>query len=184
MPSSIQRADGNRVVGRVRSARRPLAAAVAAGIALVLAPSCVITSGLHVVATLNVTPPPNSGVVFAGNSLRAVAGVAPNDVWAAGQFSFWAGQGIALPRPLMMHWDGKSWRMVSVPEPGGMLEYVSDVVAVSSRDVWAAGEYRKDFNDQTSRPLVLHFDGKRWTQVKVPQPAFGGPDRDSGADVE
>ena len=144
MPSSIQRADGNRVVGRVRSARRPLAAAVAAGIALVLAPSCVITSGLHVVATLNVTPPPNSGVVFAGNSLRAVAGVAPNDVWAAGQFSFWAGQGIALPRPLMMHWEGKSWRMVSVPEPGGMLEYVSDVVAVSSRDVWAAGEYRKD----------------------------------------
>jgi len=31
----------------------------------------------------------------------------------------------------------------------------------------------KTFDDQTSRPLVLHFDGKRWTQVKVPQPASG-----------
>src|SRR5439155_1561301 len=60
-------------------------------------------------------------------------------------------------------WDGSLWREVSVPTVGSY-DILASVTAISSNDVWAAG----DFTDAGIHPLVMHWDGSAWTQVPAP----------------
>ena len=67
-----------------------------------------------------------------GDSLGAVDGLGPNDVWAVGQHG-------AFPHnePLVEHWDGKSWTRVKASVPGSA--GLSDVKEVSPTSIWAVG---------------------------------------------
>ena len=51
------------------------------------------------------------------------------DAWAAGYQGFGAAQ-----RTLLAHWDGARWRQIA-----GRAGSLSDLAAISSRDVWAVG---------------------------------------------
>ena len=68
--------------GRARSARRPLAVVIAARLGSLLARSCVVTSGLHVVATPNVTNFYMGALPDVHDALTAVSAVSPSNVWA------------------------------------------------------------------------------------------------------
>ena len=72
-----------------------------------------------------------------------------------------------------MHWNGKRWSVVSTPNPGGskpgLLSDLADVTCVTSANCWAVGEFG---NDSGGKKLnqVLHWNGKRWSQVRVVNP--------------
>ncbi|HKD93881.1 MAG TPA: hypothetical protein VKB43_04135, partial [Gaiellaceae bacterium] len=100
----------------------------------------------------------------------------------------WAVGSLEIPRypdfpdrTLVLHWDGKSWKRVPSPSPtdtGGRHEdELRGVSAVSPRNVWAVGTYfhRGDGHPVRRRhsyaTLVLHWNGKVWTQVPSPNPS-------------
>lgn len=73
---------------------------------------------------------------------------------------------------LVLHWNGKTWRNVAVPHPGGAGSgFVSLLYAVrclAARDCWAVGEYAKGgaYLDE-----ALHWNGRKWYSVATPAPA-------------
>ena len=96
---------------------------------------------------------------------NSVSADAPNDVWAAG---WWVPAGTnrhkadAAMRPLVAHWDGRSWRVVHLPAPGS--DTLSQVVALAPDDVWVAGP--GIYSNGT--PIVMRWDGSRWRLVRAP----------------
>jgi hypothetical protein len=73
--------------------------------------------------------------------LEAVDATAPDNVWAVGQ------------NGLVLHWDGKVWKLVLLPESAAY-RWLYGVDAISSDDVWVTGV-----------GYILHWDGARWTDT-------------------
>lgn len=101
--------------------------------------------------------------------LESVAAASPDDAWAVG----FSGAPVNDPRTLMVHWDGRTWSRVTSLRmldevPGGL----SDVTAVSGNDVWAVGA--TGTTTATLRPLMVHWDGTRWSQVTSLPTVTGG----------
>jgi hypothetical protein len=91
-------------------------------------------------------------------SLYGVAAISSSDVWAVG---YRAPGGI---QPLIEHYDGVSWRVVSAARPvGGGDSYLTGVSGSGPSDVWAVG-----VGDHSN--LIEHWDGTSWSTVATPQP--------------
>lgn len=92
----------------------------------------------------------------AGASYRTqgVTGTSPDDVWVVGYLVPTEGPSRATTH----HWDGTSWTEVANPGGGAELRSVS---AASPTNVWAVGSF------WSGRTLVLHFDGRRWSEVEA-----------------
>ena len=86
--------------------------------------------------------------------LLGVTTLAPNNVWAVGaQMS--STDPTAPLHTLTMHWDGKSWNIVTSPElspDGDILQGVTH--ASGSEQVWAAGDTYIGFEELDS--LIMH----------------------------
>src|SRR5207247_2139174 len=83
------------------------------------------------------------------------------DVWAVGARG---------RRPLVEHWDGRLWRVVSTPDVGPSALY--GVAALGPDDIWAVGT-RQAFHFIDSGPhgaLIEHWDGIRWSVVRDADP--------------
>ncbi|MEV5705181.1 hypothetical protein [Actinoallomurus sp. NPDC052274] len=91
----------------------------------------------------------------------AIAAIGKKDVWLLGMGAGGLGAGKAR------HFDGKRWKTVAVPG------YVSDVSAVSSRDIWAIGLVHGKTQYESA---VMHWNGKTWRRVSIPtdDPMLGG----------
>ncbi|MGJ6965761.1 hypothetical protein ACSDR0_28025 [Streptosporangium sp. G11] len=95
--------------------------------------------------------------------LTSVAVAGPDDVWVVDHGS--------LPRTL--HWDGRRWKAVPLPCTPALvrpachgrpfLARLSGLAARARNDVWAVGPGWAD----GARPVVLHWNGTAWNQVKV-----------------
>jgi len=97
----------------------------------------------------------------ASSTLRAVAAVASNDVWAVGDQS-------DLTRTLIEHFDGTKWTVVPSPTPQGVqIVELWGVAAISGTDVWATG-FQELQSTGKNLPLVMHWDGAAWTIVSAP----------------
>ncbi len=59
------------------------------------------------------------------------------------------------------HYDGHSWRQVTVPRQGAYDEY-EQIAAVSPSAIWIAGH--------SDKPFVLHYDGSAWVGQDLPTP--------------
>ncbi|HZW08743.1 MAG TPA: GC-type dockerin domain-anchored protein [Phycisphaerales bacterium] len=79
------------------------------------------------------------------NDLRAVAAIAPDDVWAGGDWWDFDGQ----IYPFLIHWDGSQWTQVDVPFG------IGDLYAFASDDVYAVSN------------VVAHWDGASWEIVET-----------------
>jgi len=101
------------------------------------------------------------------STLTAVSAVSPTDVWAVGSSGPSNGR-LRGSKTFAVHWDGTSWKRVSVPSPapGAKLFGVS---ARSGADVWAVG----DVGDNTANAMIVHWNGRSWKSVKTPRPAQG-----------
>ena len=95
---------------------------------------------------------PNPTESIASTHLYAVDGVAPDDVWAAGD---------GPTGPLFMHWDGSSWTIVPSPATTGTIQKLA---AIASDDVWAV-------DSPWQVPTIskyYHWDGVSWSVVAPP----------------
>ncbi len=68
------------------------------------------------------------------SSLYAVKAFSPSDVWAVGS---WMGDD-----PLVEHWDGDRWSLVTVPTFGGSENILTGVDGTSPADLWLVGQRR------------------------------------------
>ncbi len=80
-----------------------------------------------------------------------------------------------------------SWMRMATPNPGNVLNFLSDVAVLAPDDAWAVGGYAWDPQAPPTpapggripagrpraglyHPLALHWDGVSWTQVPFPEP--------------
>jgi hypothetical protein len=120
------------------------------------------------------TASPSPGKASGNTVLQAVKAVSATDAWAVGTYSL-PGEG-EFNQPLLLHWNGKSWTQVTSPNPGGATgtTALTGVAATAAGDVWVTGWYSTDTGSTAT--LILHWNGKTWTQVPSPSPgaATGG----------
>ena len=107
------------------------------------------------------------------NLLRAVDGVAANDLWAVGGLGH-DGYGGNPVASLVLRWNGSAWNQVTIPSSGGAFSVTQlhDVVAVSANDVWMVGE-AFSFQYFQMVPYLLHFNGSTWQHATIPNPPLG-----------
>lgn len=97
-----------------------------------------------------VAPIPHGAILWSVSASRAT------DVWAVGQ----TGGG----RPLIEHWDGLRWRVVS-PAPQRSILFA--VAARTPHDAWAVGVRNRGSGGKT---LIEHWNRARWTVIPSPNP--------------
>ena len=110
-------------------------------------------------------PSPNQGP--GSNYLDSVSAVSPSNIWAVGQYSTQPGS-YGANKTLILHWNGRTWSRVASPSPGSFADDLSSVQRVSATNVWAVGLYAG--SDIRDRSLILHWNGKAWSQVASPNP--------------
>ncbi len=85
--------------------------------------------------------------------LNGLWGSGPNDVWAVGQK-------YGSNRPLIMHWDGNKWSVVSAPAVTDRCSLAS-VSGFAKNDVWAVGK-RWKASGSPFKTLAVKWDGSTW----------------------
>jgi len=109
----------------------------------------------------------------ADNSLGAVAGSSPTDIWAVGNFlPDLANSNQDATLSFAEHYDGKNWTVVPTPNAGVNFNSFYGLAASQGR-AWAVGEYLN--GRYQDRGLLEHWDGSKWSIANIPQP---GPVRD------
>jgi hypothetical protein len=106
---------------------------------------------------------PNSG--SAQNELNAVSAISPGDAWAVGDH---CSSSVNLCHALILRWNGTQWTYVKGPDLGPYWASLSGVTAISPADAWAVGTYCTRPTPCSGRPLILHWNGKTWSQVSTP----------------
>jgi hypothetical protein len=100
-------------------------------------------------------------------TLSAVSASGPNDVWAVGRWM--SRTNASSEHTLAVHWDGRTWTRITTPVIQNDRD--DELLSVASRtpvDAWAVGEF--DSKAKRSRPIAMHWNGRRW-QLE-PLPAF------------
>src|SRR5262249_58077463 len=109
-----------------------------------------------------------------GGFLEAVAAVSPSSAWAVGGYSNGSEQ-----KTLIEHFNGRSWKQVPSPSPGGTHDsYLFGVTALSSSNAWAVGGYVLGTTEQT---LIEHWNGRAWKRVASPNPGGSTQINDLGS---
>ncbi|WKX71606.1 hypothetical protein [Streptomyces sp. XD-27] len=92
---------------------------------------------------------------------------APNDAWGAGWTQVRTSEDDSRSVGLLEHWDGNRWKAQKLPDfsEGNGGWSLESVTAVAADDVWAVGG---TFNENAAKPLILHYDGTRWSKVPAP----------------
>jgi hypothetical protein len=116
----------------------------------------------------SVVRPPDPALAL--DDLFGVAVLSARNIWAVGDDA--AADNAGAPyKSLIVHWNGQSWKKVPSPSPGIGSTYLTSVTAVSSSNIWAAGDYSTQSGDFASnKTLMLHWNGRAWRQVKTPSP--------------
>jgi hypothetical protein len=114
------------------------------------------------------TPLPAGATAGRFDALGAVPG--SNQLWAVGSVRLGAPAdgGRGYFQPLIERWNGHSWQpSVSPTLPRGALAgELYGVVALSSTDAWAVGNYTA--SDHTIRTLIARWDGSAWVVSSSP----------------
>ncbi|MFB9904865.1 hypothetical protein [Allokutzneria oryzae] len=115
------------------------------------------------------SPTPGGLPADAYPQLSAISALSENDAWAAGCAQT---PDFASGVPILNRWNGKAWSAVSVPKPANAdFACLRGVTAKSANDAWAVG-YAGTASGP--RPLTLHWDGAKWTEVAAA--ATGAPE--------
>jgi hypothetical protein len=103
--------------------------------------------------------------------LAGVAARSGSDAWAVGT-SVASNKLVSL----ILHWNGKAWRRVASPNPGGARGSVlSAIVAVSRSSAWAVGNFGVGMLTAT-RTFIVHWNGHSWHTVVSPDPGAESDD--------
>jgi hypothetical protein len=97
------------------------------------------------------------------NVLGAVAGSAPDDVWAVGQYV--QDSNPDFVQTLTQHFDGTAWSVVASPDVGDQANTLF-AVTTSGHRAWATGYFIDP--DRSPKGLILAWDGAAWSVVGHP----------------
>ena len=115
------------------------------------------------------TPNPGGGSDGDESGLAAVRCLTASNCWAVGHTYH-----NDIEKNQVLHWNGKKWSVVRTPNPGGskpgLLSQLFDVTCVSSANCWAVGDFGNPSPSGKLFNEVLHWNGKRWSQVRVVNP--------------
>jgi hypothetical protein len=103
-------------------------------------------------------------------SISAFQFLSTQNGWAAG-VSYGAGSD---PRrdPYLLHYDGTSWKTVSLPTQSNFQHYPQSISLDAPNDGWVAGfAVKNPTGFQENDPLFYHFTQGSWQQVQVTFPA-------------
>ncbi|MFE9663737.1 hypothetical protein [Streptomyces sp. NPDC005955] len=105
---------------------------------------------------------PDVGEGPGGNwTLSGVTARAHDDVWAVGE-AF----NEAWSRPVLLHYDGTTWRKAPAPDLGEERVRLNGVASGPRGEVWAVG--RAKAPGAAARGLVLRLSGGTWAEVPLP----------------
>lgn len=93
------------------------------------------------------------------SSLYEIDPISANDIWAVGLY-FDSSDGNT---PLIIHWNGTAWSVVSHPVPALAASTLTGITALASNDAWAVGHYPGPGN--TRNTYTIHWNGTAWAQV-------------------
>lgn len=117
----------------------------------------------------------SSGPGQATNNLNVIAAISANNIWAAGNDS----NGVtpyAQYVPLIEHWNGTKWSIVSSPQQGTS-DLVNGIAAVSANNIWVVGDYRTGLDPNGPYyTLIEHWNGTAWSFVNSPSPGSTASD--------
>ena len=103
------------------------------------------------------------------NYLNAITALAANNIWASGDDTNSPAPS-AMYTPLVEHWNGVKWSIVSSPLQGTS-DFVSGMTAVAPNNVWIVGDYRTGLDPMGPYyTLIEHWNGAKWSVVKSPSP--------------
>ena len=102
--------------------------------------------------------------VPASSALRSVTARAANDVWAVGDYVEVSDEA-QRTRPLILHYDGNVWTMLSV-DVDAETAILEAVTSLGPKDAWAVGH-------QDSQTLIVHWDGTEWSVSPSPNVEVG-----------
>jgi hypothetical protein len=105
----------------------------------------------------------------ASAELYSVSATSATNAWAVGDY-FFGNQG-SKTGVLVVHWNGKAWQRVRVPDPSPGGSDMVSVAATSATNAWAVGDYTNSMNVQNT--LIEHWDGRAWRKVAAPSPREG-----------
>jgi hypothetical protein len=122
----------------------------------------------------NVVSSPNASPT-ASNNLFEVKCPSASECWAVGASgepgvngTFVGGTG----SPLVEHWNGSAWTLVSAPTPtAAQSAFFLGLSCVSTSDCWAVGSYSD--TGRYYQTLIEHWNGASW--LIVPSPSTLGP---------
>ena len=118
-------------------------------------------------AQWSVVASPNSAMPI--NMLNDVVALSTDDIWAVGFTTT-----ISEPpmQPLIEHWNGARWSIVSIPalaqHPEGQRNTLSRLIVLSANNVWGVGTSLDRSGHSTA--LIVHWNGTTWTIVHSPSP--------------
>lgn len=102
---------------------------------------------------------PHAAIVDEHQGFRAIGGTGTDNLWAVGG----RGGTAAKDHSYVARWDGSEWAVdPSVPDVG-VQSFLLDVAVLAADDIWIVGQ--ENLVGPGTRPLFLHYDGARWTQV-------------------
>ena len=106
-----------------------------------------------------------------GTQLAGVAAVSGSDAWAVGRFD----NASNFDNPLILRWNGRSWRRARAPARASSLEELFAVAASSATRAWAVGigPCVGGGVDCPSHSLTLRWNGTRWAAVSSPSVSDG-----------
>lgn len=106
------------------------------------------------------SPNPSTGY----DGLSDLVTISSNNAWAVGTYQGFNG-GNNTAQPLIEHWNGSSWNVVSAANPGIGDSPLNSVAATAPNDVWTVGTY-----DGTGamQALIEHWNGSSWSIVPTP----------------
>jgi hypothetical protein len=106
---------------------------------------------------------PSPSGPYARSALNGVAIAGKSSAWAVG---YYFGPPV---RPLIEHWNGRAWKMVRSPNPGGHAGgQLNAVTTTGPSGAWAAGNMGTKTVDE---PLIERWNGRTWKRVTSPRPA-------------
>jgi hypothetical protein len=103
--------------------------------------------------------------------LEGVSGDSSTDAWAVG-YQTQASTGTLIP--LVEHWNGTTWRPVSLPSSVTGLNGLNSVYAAAPDDVWATEGGAQYAESGAGHDAFLHWDGTAWSIVPGPGPQENG----------
>jgi hypothetical protein len=84
----------------------------------------------------------------------------------------------------VLHWNGKKWTQISVPNPAGTkvgsLDELTNLSCTSATSCLTVGFAEHLAMNGKSLNQLLRWNGKKWLKQEVPNPDGTGPSSDNG----